>query len=173
MRFAVFDALQRIYSKWPTESPKIVEKLLAISFGPKRGGFEIESRSVEGVDIGLVRPDEKYAVEVKTTSGRYVILQEKDVEGLADKARKDGYLRCVAVLRLDLLEEWVIADASRLSAGDYTTVRLSLDSIPTLEAIARVHFERTFLELFERVLDPAGSSPLKFLAGILAKESQP
>ncbi len=172
MRFSVLDALQRIHSKWPTESPKIIEKLLAISFDPKRGGFEVESRSIEGVDIGLISSKEKYAVEVKTTSGRRVTVQEKDIKGLSDKAKRDGYLPCVAALRIDLLGEWVIAKANRLMPGDYTSVRLSLDSVPYLEGIASVHFEPTVLEFLKGILNPPDGSPLNYLSDVLAKESQ-
>ncbi len=172
MRFAVLDALQRIHSKWPTESPKVIEKLLGISFDPKRGGFEVESRSIEGVDIGLIGSTEKYAIEVKTTSGWYVTVQEKDIKGLSDKARRDGYLPCVAALRIDLLGEWVIAKAEKLLPGDFTPERLSLDSIPHLEGIASGYFEPTVLELLKGVLNPPSGSPLNYLSEVLAKESQ-
>lgn len=171
MDFALLDALRQIQEKWPKVSGKIIEKLLAVSFGPKRGGYAVESKSIEGVDIGLVGPNQKYAVEVKTTSGRYVTVQDKDINGLSEKAKKDGYIPCVAALRIDLLEDWVIARADRLLPGEYTPKRLALDSIPELEAIAILHFERTVLELAERVLSPPGGSPLNYLADILAKES--
>ncbi len=171
MRFLTLDALQQIQLKWPTETPKIIEKLLAISFDPKRGGFEVESKSTEGVDICLVAASAKYAIEVKTTSGSFITLQRKDVRGLAEKQKKDGYVPCVAALRLDLLEDWVVASASRLVAGEYTPTRLSLDSIPELESIAKSHFEETVLEHLQSLLSPPGSSPLAYLAEVLAKES--
>ena len=171
MRFAVLQALQRIQLRWPSESPKIFEKLLAVSFDLKRGGFEVESKSTEGVDICLVRNGMKYAVEVKTTSGSCVAFQDKDVEGLLEKQHRDGYIPCVAALRVDLLEDWVIANATRLVADQYTPARLSLDSIPELESIVRINFERALMELLDSILSPPSGSPLSFLADVLAKES--
>lgn len=171
MRFTTLGALRQIYKRWPSETPKIIERLLAISFDPKRGGFAVESRSTEGVDICLIGFGSKYAVEVKTTTGTSVILQEKDISGLREKRIKDGYHPCVAALRIDLLEEWVVANGTKLETGAYTPVRLSLDSLPTLEAIARTHFEPTVTEFVELILSPPGGSPLGLLAKVLEGES--
>lgn len=78
----------------------------------------------------------------------------------------------MAALRLQFLEDWVIADATRLQVDDYTPRRLSLDSIGKLESLAKTHFEETVLELVENVLAPPGGLPLDFLSGFLKKESQ-
>ncbi len=171
MRFDVLEALRLIHDRWPTESGKIIERLLAISFDSKRAGYRVESKSIQGVDIGLVRGVEKYALEVKTTSGLSVKLEEKDIKGLLEKAENDQYIPCVAALKIDLLQDWVIARAGRITPGEYTVWRLALDSMPELETIARVHFERVVLEHAASVLNPPGSSPLKYLGEVLERES--
>lgn len=171
MRFQVLQAIRQIDTQWPAEAAKILEKLLAISFDPKRGGFQVESKTTQGVDICLVGGDKKFSIEVKTTAGPTITLEEKDVTGLAEKFHNDWYSPCVAALRIDLLEDWVIADATRLIPDAYTPTRLSLDSIPDLESIARIQFERTLLELLETILSPINGSPLELLTEVLKSES--
>jgi len=160
MQFIVLESLTKIQSRWPMESPKIIERLLAISFDPKRGGFEVESKSTVGVDICLVKPPIKYAPEVKTTSSSEVLLQEKDIVGLAQKYKKDGYTPCVVALRIDLPENWVVARASRLDVGTYQMARLALDSIADLEATAQFYFEDAVLEFTSDILNPKTGTPL-------------
>lgn len=172
MQYEVYVALRQICQRWP-EHGKIIEKILAISFDDVRGGFEVESRSTEGVDIELVNGCLKYAIEVKTTSGASISLAEKDVKGLLSKAKKDGYAPVVAVLRIRLLSDWVFARANDLVPNCYSPERLRLKSIIELESIASLHFGRTLIELRENILSPPGGiPPLTYLDGILAKESK-
>jgi Holliday junction resolvase len=172
MRFETFSALTAICRRWPFEHGKIIQLLLAISFDARRGGYSVENRSSEGVDLEMVQGPKKFAIEVKTTEGLQVTLQDKDISGLRTKAAMDGYTPAVAALRLQKSEDWVIADATRLRAGEYTPSRLSLDSIEELEFLARVHFESTVAEHREGVLLPSSGSPLNYLSSILLKESR-
>jgi Holliday junction resolvase len=172
MRSEVYLALRQINNRWLGLYGKIVEKLLAISFDPLRGGFDVENRSTEGVDIELVGTKGKYAVEVKTTSGSKVEIKGKDIEGLRAKAAKDNYVPAVAVLRLQLLDTWIIAKADHLLPNVYTPERLSRDSITELEQIGNGYFETTVLELKQDILNPpGGTTPLEYLAAVLARES--
>jgi Holliday junction resolvase len=172
MQFAVLTMLKRIEEHWPFDSPKIIEKLLAISFDQERGGFDVISRSVQGVDIEMVRQEERYALEVKTTTGHCVSIDKRDIEGLQQKARNDAYTPLIGALRISLLENWVLACADRIQAGEYTPRRLALFSVPKLESIANKQFERAVLELGEEVLNPPTGSPLKYLDAVLAKEAK-
>lgn len=172
MRFETFSALTAIRIRWPYEYGKIIQLLLAISFGTRRGGFSVENRSSEGVDLEVTKGATKFAVEVKTTEGPTVTLHEKDILGLQTKSRVDGYVPVVAALQLQRSSDWVIADATRLRAGDYSPSRLSLDSIPELESLARNHFGGTVTELLANVLSPPGGLPLDYLASVLVKESK-
>ena len=172
MQYEVYVALRQICERWP-EHGKIIEKILAISFDDARGGFEVESRSTEGVDIELINECLKYAIEVKTTSGVSILLAEKDIKGLLSKARKDGYIPVVAVLRIQFLSDWVFARANDLVPNYYSPERLRLKSIIDLESIARLHFGRTLLELKGNILNhPGGIPPLTYLDEILARESK-
>jgi Holliday junction resolvase len=172
MRFETFSALTAISRRWPFDYGKIVQLLLAISFDPKRGGFSVKNYSSEGVDLEMVRDQGKFAVEVKTTEGPTVKLSDKDISGLQRKATIDKYTPVVAALQLNKSSDWVIADAARLEVNDYTPSRLSLDSIPELELLAKAHFERTVIELRDNILSPPDSSPLGFLSNFLWFESQ-
>ncbi len=172
MRFETFSTLTAICNRWPIEHGKIIQLLLAISFDIRRGGYSVENRSSEGVDLEITRGVNKFAVEVKTTEGSTVTLLEKDILGLQTKSRVDGYIPAVAVLQLQRSSEWVVANATRLRAGEYTPPRLSLDSIPELESIAKGHFEGTVAELRDNVLSPPVPSPLNYLSSVLFKESQ-
>jgi Holliday junction resolvase len=172
MRFDTFSALKAISCRWPVERGKIIQTLLAISFGKRRGGFTVVNRLSEGTDLELIRGAQKFAIEVKTTDGTDVTLTEKDISGLSTKSRNDGYVPATAALRLQFSADWVIANAEKLAEGSYTTERLSLDSIPELEFIARIQFEKTTSELKDRVLKPPSGTPLEFLSTILLKESQ-
>jgi Holliday junction resolvase len=172
MWFDTFSALMAINGRWPVEYGKIVQMLLAISFDRRRGGFAVLNHYSEGVDLELTRPGDRFAVEVKTTEGASILLSEKDVAGLMAKLQNDGYTPAVAVLRLQRSAEWVIANAQRLVPGAYTSDRLSLDSITEIESIAKVHFERVVLELWETLLNPPTGAPLDFLTSVLTSESR-
>jgi Holliday junction resolvase len=172
MRFETFSALMAICHRWPFEHGKIIQLLLAISFDTHRGGFSVENRSSEGVDLEMVQGAKKFAVEVKTTEGSHVTLHDKDISGLQTKASVDGYIPAVAALRLQKSEDWVIADATKLPPGEYTPSRLSLDSIVELELLAKAHFESTVTELRDNVMSPPGGSPLIYLASVLLMESK-
>jgi Holliday junction resolvase len=172
MRFETFSSLTDICHRWPSEHGKIIQLLLAISFDNHRGGYSVENRSSEGVDLEVTRGATKFAIEVKTTEGSTVTLLEKDISGLQTKSRVDGYIPAVAALQLRRSSEWIIANATRLRAGEYTPSKLLLDSIPELESLAKSHFEGTVAELRDNVLSPPGGSPLNYLASVLSKESK-
>ncbi len=172
MRFETFSALTAICNRWRSEHGKIIQLLLAISFDTRRGGYSVENRSSEGVDLEITRGASKFAVEVKTTEGSSVTLHEKDISGLQTKSRVDGYIPAVAALQFQRSSEWVIANATRLRAGEYTPSRLSLDSISELESVARSQFEGAVAELLDAVLSPPGGLPLNFLSSVLSKESR-
>jgi Holliday junction resolvase len=173
MRWEVLSMLKRIEGRWPCDFPKIIEKLLAISFDPVRGGFGVVNRSVQGVDIEMIREGNKFALEVKTTTGCTILVDTKDVEGLRQKEKNDGYAPLIGVLKVGLLQDWVIARAGHIKVGDYTPQRLALDSVPELESIANVQFAKAVIELGENIFDPPDGSPLGYLDSVLAKESTP
>jgi len=174
MRFDAFSALTDIRRRWPIENGKILQLLLAISFDRRRGGYSVISRLSEGVDLEMTSDASKFAVEVKTTEDSQVSLEEKDITGLRAKAA-DGYVPAVAALRLQLSENWVIADISnfdRFPPGSYAPLRLSRDSIPDLDSSAKRHFGQVVVEFRDRVLSPPGGRPLDYLERVLCEESR-
>lgn len=171
MRYETFVALRDINRLWPFESGKIIQLLLAISLDNRRGGYSVTNRLSEGVDLEIVRGVKKFAVEVKTTEGRYVTLGEKDISGLRNKSLVDGYTPALAALQIQKSSDWVIADATKFRPGDYTPSRLALDPIAELESAASTYFERTVTELIDVLRSPRGGLPLNFLSSLLANES--
>lgn len=154
---------------------KIFEKLLAISFDPKRGGFRVENHSTEGVDIGLIKGAQKFAVEVKTTaSGNTITLGDKDLrEGVLRKADNEGYIPAIACFKIAVTEEWRIGDARFLTPGEYSPWTLSLRPIAELEAIANTWFPKTILDFKEQILGQGnGDTVLSILDQVLRAESQ-
>lgn len=171
MRFETFRVLMDICGRW-SEYGKIIQLLLAISFDRRRGGFSVQNRSTEGVDLEMVRGADKFAIEVKTTTSSYVTLYEKDISGLQAKFTADSYTPAVAALALQRSSNWIIANATRLRPGDYTIQRLSLDAIPDLESLAKIQFEAAVTELHDKIMSPPDGSPLNYLSSVLLEESQ-
>ena len=172
MLYEVFQTVTSICQRYPAESGKILEQLLAISFDSRRAGFSVESHSTEGVDIGLVRQHERYAVEVKTTQGFEIELQDKDIDGLHRKWITDDYIPVVAALKIEFLQDWVVARAANLGSGWYKVDQLALRSLPHLQSLARQHFPGAVVELGPKVLHPPGGiSPLEFLGTVLKSEN--
>jgi len=175
MRYGTFRALEAIRLRWPIENGKIIQLLLGISLSPPRGGFAVQCRLSEGVDLELIRAVQKFAVEVKTTEGTHIDLAEKDIIGLRAKSQNDGYVPAVAALTLGYSSDsdWVVCKAAKLTIGKYTCKRLALDSVPELELAVRQHFDRTVSELTAQVLKPPNGLPQIFLSNILAMENTP
>ena len=171
MLYEVFQTVTSICQRYP-ESGKILEQLLAISFDSRRAGFTVESHSTEGVDIGLVKQHERYAVEVKTTQGFQIELKDKDIDGLQRKWVNDDYIPVVAALKIEFLRDWVVARAANLASGWYKVDQLALGSLPQLQSLAQQHFPRTVVELGPMVLHPPGGmSPLEYLGTVLKSEN--
>jgi hypothetical protein len=99
-------------------------------------------------------------------------LQEKDISGLKAKSAADAYVPALAALRIQKSADWVIANATRLRAGEYTPSRLALDSIAELELLAKTHFEDAVVELRDRILCPPKALPLDYLSSVLTEESR-
>jgi Holliday junction resolvase len=152
---------------------KIFEKLLGISFGPKRGGFSVVNNSTQGVDLELIQGAKKFAIEVKTTaSANQILLADKDLrDGVLRKATNEGYVPAIACLRLDFLEEWRICKAHNLKPRMHSVSSFSINRIQELEAIANLWFPRTLLELKDQILDQRnGETVLNFLSERLRAE---
>jgi Holliday junction resolvase len=167
MRFETYAGLTAISDRWPYDFAKIVQLLLAIALGPRGAGYLVDNQLSEGVDITLLRQTEKIATEVKTTQNSEVVLSEKDIDGLMSKYTRDQYIPTVAVLRLQLTENWVVANATTLTTGSYSPTRLSLYSAEALQSDSNRHFPSVVGQLKEAILNPPGCTPLEYLARTL------
>jgi hypothetical protein len=123
MRQAAYEWLCLLFDCYgPREFGKLCQKILAISY--RRAGFShVVERGVQGVDVDAAGRDGKYTTEVKTTINGAIVVQAKDVAGLAAR-RADGYVPLLAVLRLAPLSDWLLAEAEHLAPG-----RLELDQL--------------------------------------------
>lgn len=114
LRTETLKLLQRLQKKFGVRGTpsgtfgKIVQKLLAISFH-EIGAFNIVERGVQGVDIDItLESNQKYALEVKTTEKLSIPLTPDNIQALLDRTH-DGYQPVIAVLRLNVLENWIFA----------------------------------------------------------------
>jgi hypothetical protein len=75
----------------------------------QRAGFTVENvQLVEGFDIQIRRAGNTYGLEVKTTDGDTVALQEKDL-GDIQSIRERGMIPGFAVLRMAPAADWWIS----------------------------------------------------------------
>jgi Holliday junction resolvase len=146
---------------------KIAQKLLALSFC--RIGFtHVVERSVEGVDIDIARDaEDRYALEVKTTEGLSIRLDEPNVDALRDRA-KDAYVPIIAALRLAVFEKWVLAQVplDELSPGNILVDSLRTYRVKDLEDALQPAFKDVVAEHFQGTLECG----LQYLSDRLAKD---
>jgi len=114
MKIRTYELLEDLHGKFGAqEFGKICQKLLAIAF-QKAGYKHIVERGVQGVDIDAAKNnEEKYAIEVKTTTKDTVKFGIKDKESLQERA-KDGYKPILAILHLAILSEWYFVKADKI-----------------------------------------------------------
>ncbi len=154
MKSLTFRNLERLREKYgPGIFGKITQKLLGLAF--YEVGFpQVVERGVQGVDLDVANAaGEKYAVEVKTTDGDTVPISQENIEALKDRAR-DGYIPLIAALRIQLLEDWIIASIplSQLQPGTIPLSRLRAYRTKHLETSVRPAFEQVVNEHFSRVV---------------------
>jgi len=117
LKTEIYELLKKLHDKYGAqEFGKLCQKLLAIAF--RMAGYShVVERGVQGVDVDAAgEKGEKYAVEVKTTEGKSVNFEQKDVDGL-QKRKEDGYQPVLAVLRLDRFANWIFAKADTIKSG--------------------------------------------------------
>ena len=165
MKSRTFRELQRLREKYgPGIFGKIAQKLLALAFYDA-GFHDFVERGVQGVDIDVANPTgEKYALEVKTTDTEAVPISEENIEALKDRAR-DGYLPLIAGLRMQLLEDWIIAKIplDQLRPGSLLLSRLRAYRMRQLEESICPAFEAVVNEHFSSVLSGGEQYLIKVL----------
>ena len=153
MNTSTFQRLQQIRDKFgPGIFGKIAQKLLALTF--YEAGFpHVVERGVQGADIDAARDVVKYTLEVKTTEGQTVPISEENINALKDRV-KDGYTPVLAVLRMQMFEDWLFAAVplNRLQPGSVALSRLRSYRLSSLEASIRPEFERIVNEHWSSVL---------------------
>jgi Holliday junction resolvase len=155
MNIDVYYKLEDILNKWGGKIfGQICQDLLALSFAEMGcNPASIEVHNIEGVDIVIDDTNfGKYAIEVKTTSKDTINFGEKDHNGLK-KFSQRGYISILAVLRLDIMKEWIFANAKKLKPKS----NLSVNSLYTDEAFMKKcnsineNFEKLVKENYEGI----------------------
>ena len=155
MKTETYERLKSLYEKHKSrEFGKLCQKFLAIAF-QTAGYTHIEERGVQGVDFDAAKEGkEKYAVEVKTTVGKSVNFEQKDVEGLK-RRKKDSYQPVLAVLRLNRFSDWILATADTIESGNLYIDSLRVHRLPELERCIGPLFDRVVEEHFEGAVQEA------------------
>ena len=157
-------ALDTIHSKYGAGMfGRIAQKLLAITL--RKSGFDrVVDRQVQGVDIDLAGVGTKYSVEVKTTKDDVTPIEDKDVTGLREK-EADGYLICLAVLKLSLLSQWIVGHARNILPGQLRVQSLALDPVEELQGPLRKNFDGVVADHQQQILSTL--APLAYLDRVL------
>jgi Holliday junction resolvase len=146
---------------------KICQSLLALTL--RENGFNhVVNRLVEGVDIDASGDSGQFAIEVKTTESREVLIGEKDVKGWKERSR-DHYAPVLAALRISLLSERTLCDATDLEKGTYRIQRLRLHEIPPLTKLVTSNFDAAVQKHVPSLLSLTDRSPLDHLKALLRK----
>jgi hypothetical protein len=152
---------------------KTCQILLAIAFC--RLGYQVKNHCSEGVDIDIWHPSKSssYSIEVKTTSKNTVQLGQKDVEDWEKKSR-EGYKTAFAVLRIELLSDWVVANAKGISAGNVPLRRLQSKDrvIPELQEEVNGKFSEVLADYATNILNKPQEDVLAYLDKCLEKEKK-
>jgi Holliday junction resolvase len=146
---------------------KICQSLLGLTL--RENGFNhVVNRLVEGVDIDASGDLGQFAIEVKTTENREVLIGEKDVKGWKERSR-DHYAPVLAALRISLLSEWTLCDATDLPKGTHRIQRLRLHEVVPLTKIVTSGFDAIVQKQVPTLLSLTQRSPLDYLKTLLRK----
>lgn len=150
---------------------KTCQILLAIAFC--RLGYQVKNHCSEGVDIDIWHPSNSssYSIEVKTTSKNTVQLAEKDVEDWEKKSR-EGYETAFAVLRIELLSDWIVANAKGIRAGNMPLGRLQSRTLPELQEEVKGKFPEVLADYATNILNKPQEDVLAYLDKCLDKEKK-
>jgi predicted NodU family carbamoyl transferase len=115
METDVYNKLNEIRKRLGSQKfGQICQDLLALSIAEAGlNTVSVEVNNIEGMDI-IIDDNNfgRYAIEVKITSGETIKLGEKDYNGFK-KYGENKYNTILAVLKIDLHEEWILADVSK------------------------------------------------------------
>jgi len=154
MNTNTFEHLRQIRDKFgPGIFGKIAQKLLALAFY-EAGFHHVVERGVQGVDVDAAMEDtSRYTLEVKTTGGQSVPISRENIGALKDRA-EDGYTPLLAVLRMQMFEDWLFAAVPlrQLQPGSVALNRLRSYRLTELEAFIRPKFEQIVDEHWSGVL---------------------
>lgn len=150
-----------------SEFGKICQSLVALTL--RENGFgHVVNRLVEGVDIDASGELGQFAIEVKTTETREVLIGDKDVKGWRERSR-DHYAPVLAALRVSLLSEWTLCDATDLPKGAHRIQRLRLHEVEALTEVANSRFDAVVNKHVPILLNLTQRSPLEYLKALLRK----
>lgn len=146
---------------------KICQSLVALTL--RENGFDhVVNRLVEGLDIDASGEPGQFAIEVKTTEGRDILVAEKDIRGWKERSR-DHYAPVLAALRISLLSEWTLCDASELPKGTHRIQRLRLHEVAALTNVVNSRFDAIVRKHVPTLLSLTQRSPLEHLKALLRK----
>ncbi len=154
MKTDVYNKLKNIVEKHkPSEFGGICQDLLALSFAESKWD-KLEVHDVEGIDILYDGELGKFAIEVKTTTKKEISVGEKDCQGLK-RMKKEGYIPILAVLRLDMFNDWIFYKAEKLKPASNLSVNIiyTHDELKEVAKKINENFENLVMKHYKELYD--------------------
>ncbi len=136
--YEVFSILDKLYSKFgSSEFGRASQILLGFSF--INSGYEVPIMQLSGrPDIVARKGKNSFIVEVKTSNSSVIRLKKEDLQGINGA---QGSKPVIAVLSYPDVEiHWILADAARLRAGDYSKSSLKILGMKDIECEVNEQF---------------------------------
>lgn len=137
-KYEAFSILDRTYKEFgASEFGRMCQILLGFSF--IYAGYKVPIMQLSGrPDITALKGSASIAIEVKTSESQVIRLKKDDLQGITNGRSSRSV---VAVLSYPDIEiSWILADASRLNAGEYSKSSLRIFGITDIENEINYYF---------------------------------
>ena len=146
---------------------KIIQCLCALAFYKelKCSTKEIDLKLSEGIDIIINKENQRYAIEVKTTSKKEISLQDKDFEAYT---KYPQYTPLFCILEINLHSKILLITQKRLARKKTWSIE-ELDTDDELKDLAE-RINKKFEELVKKNSEGIKNEGLRYLLEELKKE---
>jgi hypothetical protein len=129
--YEAFSILDEVYNKFgASEFGRMCQILLGFSF--IESGYKIPTMQLSGrPDIISSKDGSSFIIEVKTSKLPVIRLKKDDLQGIIGGRNSKSVVAVLSYPDIDIF--WILADASRLNAGEYLKSSLRIFGISGIE----------------------------------------